>query len=158
MNDLSNSELTLEQQQQQQLVDDLTKQLSDITMAGLNKDNQRYFKLKAIASQRKRYNAEYWIKNKEKLSDKRRKAYKDKPKKQLTKEEREDIQFTKQLYYYKNREKILMREADKRREKKEAGIVEKVVCWACNKELLKSNIARHVSTQHEWIIDYKKGY
>ena len=153
MNDTSTNELTLEQQKQ--LVEDLTKELTSLTMANLNKENARFLKDKAIQLERKRYNAEYWIKNKDRLSVERRK---DKPKTQLTKEEQEDIQFKKQIYYYKNRDKILMREANKRRELKEAGIAEKVVCWACKKELLKSNLARHVKKVHPWIIDYKKGY
>jgi hypothetical protein len=80
---------------------------------------------------------------------------------EYNKNHKEEISQGKQSYYQRNRELILNKYHStwkERRSLKQQGIKDIVVCKECNKEYLRSNLARHVSKIHPWIINYKEGH
>jgi uncharacterized membrane protein len=110
----------------------------------------------------------YYINNKDKIQQYRKELYQKSKQKQraerkellssMSPSEIDTMRYKQQSYYLKNKDKILKNARDKRREFRNADIKDKVVCKECNKEYLRSNLARHVRDIHPWIINYKEGY
>lgn len=102
------------------------------------------------------YKKELYQKNKEKIKVQRKEKLSS-----MTPTEIDDLRWKRQRYYQLNKELILDRYHStwkERRSLKQQGIKDTVVCKECNKEYLRSNLARHVSKIHPWIINYKEGH